>query len=135
MIQYDSKLFYGTELGPLTDIIKRLDTIIPKPPHKPIDNIDAIGWINTQLPKGIFLETMYPYRDCDPNEMVAHLNLLDDSRDDSITYKNMKKLLKRANYTGYANILGRLGMDYKEPVFYIQTYVYNNLFSVVKTNK
>jgi hypothetical protein len=125
MIQYDSKLIYGIELGNLDTIIEKFDELIPKPPHKPIDNIDLLGWINTQIPKGLYLEATYPYRDCEPNEMMVHLNLFDDSGD-TISYKKMKKLLKRANYIDYANILGKLGMDYEDPVFYTRHYVYNN---------
>lgn len=124
MTQYDTKLFYGTELGPLPDIIQKFNNILPTPPRVPNDAIDTIGWMNTQLPEGVFLDATYPYRDCDPKKMVAHLNLLSGDEGNSITYKKMKKILKKSNYTDYANILGKLGMDYQEPTFYTQIYVY-----------
>ena len=121
MIQCESKLFYGMELGSLVDILALFKCIVEKPPHQPVDNIDYIGWINTQIPDGVYLEVTYPYRDCDEKDMVAHLTLIDE---DEISKRGMKKIIKNSNLIGYGYILGQLDIDFQDPIFYTRHYVY-----------
>lgn len=124
MNAYDSKLFYGIELGKLEDVLGMFnDCYMEYPPHKPHDMIDEVGWINTQLPEGVYLEVTYPKRSCEDNEMIAHLTLLDN--DDNITAKEMRKFLKNVNVSQYGYVLGMLGLQYQEPTFYTKYYIYD----------
>jgi len=123
MQQYDSKLFFGKELGPLSEVISKIVGFIDAPPREPTDIIDMVEYINTQLPANIFLEATYPCRDCKPDEMIAHLTLLDHS-DDKMSADSILHIIQFANYIGYANVLGQLKLNYDEPQFYTRHYVY-----------
>jgi hypothetical protein len=122
---YDSKLFFGMELGPLDEIIYKLLCYYPlNNEHlKHLTMIDIVSWINTKLPDGVWLEVHYPKYTCDPSEMRAHLSLIDDSHE--ITLKKMKKYLRKANYIGYGYVLGQLNIKYKNPKFYTKYYDYS----------
>lgn len=122
MQQYDSKLFCGMKLGYINDIVGKLNTFILPPPHPPVDLVDHLGWINTQIPDNLYLDVSYPYRDCDPSQMEVHLTLLDN--DDTFSLETMRDFLKTLNLIGYEFILEKLGIEYKEPVFYTEYYVY-----------
>ncbi len=118
---YDSKLFYGTELGQLTSILSLFD-FIPSPPKKPNDIIEQVGWINKNLPGNVFVEVTYPQLNCDSDDMVAHLNLLDDV--DEFDAEDMDNFLRTASIGEYGYVLGMLRFDYVAPVFYTRHYIY-----------
>lgn len=122
-IQADSKLCFGTELGPLEDVVETFFTFIPTPTQLPDDYIEFVGWINIYLPDKIFLEAHYPSRESPVRDMTAHLTLFDGNQE-SFSIRAMKRVIKRANLVEYANILGLLGITYYPPRFYTLTYVY-----------
>lgn len=122
-MNYDSKLFFGAELGKLEEVLNKLNNLYPNPPRKPDNLFDNVNWINTQLPDGVFLEVVYPRLDCEPEEMVAHLSLLDE--DENLSVEDMREIIKNSNYMGYSYILGKLNIEFKEPLFYTKYYVYN----------
>jgi hypothetical protein len=122
MISADSKLFYGVELGKLPDVIKAYSNFINQPPRKPNDLVDFIGYINTQLPDGVFLEVTYPIRNCPESEMIAHLTLLDG--DENISSYQMIDILTTSNYCEYYKFLTDIGFEWVEPKFYTRHYIY-----------
>lgn len=114
----DSKLFLGQEIGNIDDVILKLKKYFP---HSS-EGWDYISWVNTKLPKGIYLEIWYPYFNCKSTEMSVHLNMLEDKFEYSMSY--MKKTMKKANYIGYGYVLGLLRIPYEKPVFYTKYYNY-----------
>jgi hypothetical protein len=123
MNRYDSKLFYGMELGNLTDILLACRKFTAIPPHPPRSFIEEVDWINTQLPEGVFLEVTYPCRQCPESEMIAHVNLFDNYI--SLSKQEMYEAIRAVNYAGYGWVIGNLGLTYKEPMFYTRHYVYH----------
>lgn len=122
-IVFDSKLFYGRELGSVEEIVPQLMYMIESPPRACINWIDQVNWINTQLPKGLWVEVTYPNYSCDPSEMKVHFSLLEDGK--NMTAKQMKKVIQKANYSAYGYYLGKLSIEYSEPVFYTKHYIYD----------
>lgn len=120
---FDSKLFYGKELGTFEEIVPNLMKLIDEPPRKCTNVIDQVNWINTQLPEGLWLEVTYPRYSCPVSEMKVHFSLLEDG--DIVSMKDMKKVLRNANYVGYGYYLGKLDLEYTEPVFYTRYYIYD----------
>ncbi len=125
MNDIDSKLFYGSELGSLPDILIACRKFIPYPHRKPTDLVDEVEWINTQLPDGLFLEITYPVRDCSEHQMVAHATMLDYSEE--IQQKEMEDVLLYSNCEAYADFLKNLGLTHRDPVFYTRHYVYTKM--------
>lgn len=115
----DSKLFFGSEIGCITYVIPLLRKHYP---HSTL-GWEYIRYVNTQLPKGVFLDIWYPHITCPESEMRVHLNIMDDRFEYSA--KEMKKILKRANIEGYAYVLGLLRLPYQKPTIYTKHYNYN----------
>jgi hypothetical protein len=128
MKQIDSKLFCGIELGQATEIINKMWDFIERPPINNVDTknlLNIVEWINTRLPDGVFLEITYPIYGCEQEDMIAHLNLLDN--DEDIDVDEMIRILDSINYGGYKKVLRELNMPYKSPVLYTRYYIYGNL--------
>ncbi len=124
MISVDSKLFYGAELGKLSDVLAQCRAFLPLPSREPDNLVDEVGWINTQLADGLFLEVTYPIRDCPESEMIAHINLIDDDKE-SWNMHEIANILLVSAYDNYKKFLSDMSMEYKEPVFYTRHYVYS----------
>lgn len=122
-MQVDSKLFFGAQLGTFETVVPKLLSLFDKPPREYLNHIDQVNWLNTQLPKGLWLEVTYPHFSCPVSEMQVHFNLIDD--DNQFTPKEMKKIIKNANYSGYSYYMGKLNINYTEPMFYTKYYIYN----------
>ncbi len=115
----DSKLFFGTELGCMTEIIPRLKVFYP---HNST-GWEYLTWVNTKIPMGLYLDVWYPHFHCPEDEMKVHLNLLEDRFEYTVRFMN--KLFENANYAEYAHLLGLLELPYKKPVLYTKHYKYD----------
>ena len=123
---FDSKLFYGREIGSVEQIVPLLMNMVEHPPRECTNWIDQVNWINTQLPKGLWLEVTYPNYSCEPSEMRVHFSLIEDGKNGNyFTSKQLKKAIQKANYSAYGYYLGKLNIEYSEPVFYTKYSIYD----------
>ncbi len=114
----DSKLFYGQEIGSLEEWTPRLKEYYP---HS-AEGIPYIEWLNTQIPRRLYLEVSYPTLSCHPSEMRLHLSMIEDK--DEYHPQYLQKRIQNANYVGYGYLLGLLGVEQRKPRFYTQPYLY-----------
>lgn len=118
----DSKIFCGMPIG-TADKLQVSLKIFGTPPRQPVDFIDLLGWINMQLPKGVYLDVSYDYYGAPLSETYVHITLLDSS--EYISLHDMKSFVNdKINLIGYGHVLGMLGIKYKKPKFYTIPFIY-----------